>query len=215
MVENVEMVAKPLKTMFEMQESLQNAIGAKRGTICPNTWQKKDVDDIYRVMAKESGYYMMSTITELFEMFEQIKKDNYQYTELVKFELIDAWHFVMNQILYLNVKPTEELSFYMGKARENIAQVDFVNHDLHYIVGQVVEAMGEIYQNTSYKLWKTYDKPKEDPAKLQELCDTFLIRFCTLFVVLGMNEQDVWNYYYAKNKENFHRQQDPNGRYYK
>ena len=56
MVENVEMVAKPLKTMFEMQESLQNAIGAKRGTICPNTWQKKDVDDIYRVMAKESGY---------------------------------------------------------------------------------------------------------------------------------------------------------------
>ena len=69
MVENVEMVAKPLKTMFEMQESLQNAIGAKRGTICPNTWQKKDVDDIYRVMAKESGYYMMSTINELFEMF--------------------------------------------------------------------------------------------------------------------------------------------------
>ena len=59
--------------MFEMQESLQNAIGAKRGTICPNTWQKKDVDDIYRVMAKESGYYMMSTITELFEMFEQIE----------------------------------------------------------------------------------------------------------------------------------------------
>ena len=117
MVENVEMVAKPLKTMFEMQESLQNAIGAKRGTICPNTWQKKDVDDIYRVMAKESGYYMMSTITELFEMFEQIEKDNYQYTELVKFELIDAWHFVMNQILYLNIKPTEELAFYMGKAR--------------------------------------------------------------------------------------------------
>src|SRR5574344_1764788 len=114
MVENVEMVAKQLKTMFEMQESLQNAIGAKRGTICPNTWQKKDVDDIYRVMAKESGYYMMSTITELFEMFEQIEKDNYQYTELVKFELIDAWHFVMNQILYLNVKPTEELTFYMG-----------------------------------------------------------------------------------------------------
>ena len=117
MVENVELVAKPLKTMFEMQESLQNAIGAKRGTICPNTWQKKDVDDIYRVMAKESGYYMMSTITELFEMFEQIEKDNFQYTELVKFELIDAWHFVMNQILYLNVKPSEELAFYMEQVR--------------------------------------------------------------------------------------------------
>ena len=63
-------------------------------------------------------------------------------------------------------------------------------------------------------MWKTYDKPKEDPVKLQELCDTFLIRFCTLFVVLGMNEQDVWNYYYAKNKINFERQ-EKGGRYEK
>ena len=121
-----------METMFNMQESLQNAIGAKRGTICPNSWNS-DIPDKYRTMAIESGYYMMSTVTELFEFFEQWKKDNYQFTDLVKFELIDAWHFVMNQLLYMNIKPTQTVEWFYNKAKENIAQVDFVNHDLYHI----------------------------------------------------------------------------------
>lgn len=203
-----------METMFNMQESLQNAIGAKRGTICPNSWNS-DIPDKYRTMAIESGYYMMSTVTELFEFFEQWKKDNYQFTDLVKFELIDAWHFVMNQLLYMNIKPTQTVEWFYEKARENIAQVDFVNHDLYHIVGGVVETMGEIYQNSSYKKWKTYETPKEDALKLQVLAENFLLKFFELFVVTGMKPEDIWKFYYEKNKENFHRQQDPNGRYYK
>jgi len=206
--------ANAMNIMFDMQESLQNAIGAKRGTLCPNTW-KKDIPDKYRTMAKESGYYMMSTITELFEFFEQWKKDNYQFTDLVKFELIDAWHFVMNQLLYLNIKPTQTVEWFYEKAKENLEQVTFVNHDLYYIVGGVVETMGEIYQNSSYKSWKTYETPKEDPLKLQVLAENFLLKFFELFVVTGMKPEDIWKFYYEKNAENFHRQQDPNGRYYK
>ena len=203
-----------LKTMFEMQESLQNAIGAYRGTICPNSWNS-DMQDKHRTMAIESGYYMMSTVTELFEMFEQIEKDNYEITDLTRFELIDAWHFVMNQLLYMNIKPTQTLEWYYGKAFDNLAQVTFVNHDLHHLVGQLVEAIGELYQNSSYKKWKTYDVPKEDPLKLQELADAILIKFMQLCVAINMKPEDIWKFYYEKNAENFKRQNDPNGRYYK
>jgi len=205
--------ANAMNIMFDMQESLQNAIGAKRGTLCPNTWNS-DIPDKYRTMAIESGYYMMSTVTELFEFFEQYKKDNFQFTDLVKFELIDAWHFVMNQLLYMNIKPTQTVEWFYEKAKENLEQVTFVNHDLYYIVGGVVETMGEIYQNSSYKKWKTYDKPKEDPLKLQVLAENFLLKFFELFVVTGMKPEDIWKFYYEKNAENFKRQ-EKGGRYEK
>lgn len=205
--------ANAMNIMFDMQESLQNAIGAKRGTLCPNTWNS-DIPDKYRTMAIESGYYMMSTVTELFEFFEQYKKDNYQFTDLVKFELIDAWHFVMNQLLYMNIKPTQTVEWFYNKAKENLEQVTFVNHDLYHIVGGVVETMGEIYQNSSYKKWKTYDKPKEDPLKLQVLAENFLLKFFELFVVTGMKPEDIWKFYYEKNAENFKRQ-EKGGRYEK
>jgi dimeric dUTPase (all-alpha-NTP-PPase superfamily) len=205
--------ANAMNIMFDMQESLQNAIGAKRGTLCPNTWNS-DIPDKYRTMAIESGYYMMSTVTELFEFFEQWKKDNFQFTDLVKFELIDAWHFVMNQLLYMNIKPTQTVEWFYSKAKENLEQVTFVNHDLYHIVGGVVETMGEIYQNSSYKKWKTYDKPKEDPLKLQVLAENFLLKFFELFVVTGMKPEDIWKFYYEKNAENFKRQ-EKGGRYEK
>jgi dimeric dUTPase (all-alpha-NTP-PPase superfamily) len=205
--------ANAMNIMFDMQESLQNAIGAKRGTLCPNTWNS-DIPDKYRTMAIESGYYMMSTVTELFEFFEQWKKDNFQFTDLVKFELIDAWHFVMNQLLYMNIKPTQTVEWFYEKAKENLEQVTFVNHDLYHIVGGVVETMGEIYQNSSYKKWKTYDKPKEDPLKLQVLAENFLLKFFELFVVTGMKPEDIWKFYYEKNAENFKRQ-EKGGRYEK
>lgn len=205
--------ANAMNIMFDMQESLQNAIGAKRGTLCPNTWNA-DIPDKYRTMAIESGYYMMSTVTELFEFFEQYKKDNFQFTDLVKFELIDAWHFVMNQLLYMNIKPTQTVEWFYSKAKENLEQVTFVNHDLYHIVGGVVETMGEIYQNSSYKKWKTYETPKEDPLKLQVLAENFLLKFFELFVVTGMKPEDIWKFYYEKNAENFKRQ-EKGGRYEK
>lgn len=212
-VENIEMPNNVLNVMFNMQETLQNTIGAKRGTICPNSWNT-EMEDKHRKMAIESGYYMMSTVTELFEMFEQIQKDNYEITDLTRFELIDAWHFVMNQLLYMNIRPSMTLDDYYSKAEDNIRQVTFVNHDLHYLVGEFIESVGEMYQNSSYKKWKTYDVPKEDPLKLQELGDAVLVKFMQICVALRMSTKDIWNFYYAKNAENFKRQ-EAGGRYYK
>lgn len=199
-----------METMFAMQESLQNAIGEKRGTICPNSWNL-DIPDKHRTMAIESGYYMMSTITELFEFFEQYKKDNYQFTDLVKFELIDAWHFVMNQLLYLNIKPERTVEWFYDKAYKNLKH-DKLGGDLYRIVGELVETMGEMYQNASYKKWKKYNTPKEDPLKLKVFAENFLLKFFELFVVVGMSPADVWKFYYEKNAENFKRQ-SRGGRY--
>lgn len=203
-----------LQTMFDMQNSLQNAIGEKRGTLCPSRWMDTQLADKHRTMAKESGYYMMSTVTELFEMFEQLKKDNYEITDLTRFELTDAWHFMMNQLLYLNIHPKQTLEVYYNAAVDALRQVTFVNHDLHYLVGELIEAVGEIYQNTSYKMWKTYDVPKEDPLKLAELGDVALVKFMQLYVALGMSMEDIWTFYYKKNEENFKRQ-EKGGRYEK
>ena len=75
MVENVEMVAKPLKTMFEMQESLQNMLGKKRGTLTP------DSKENLFIKSGMSIYYLGSVITELFELDEQLQKDNYEITD--------------------------------------------------------------------------------------------------------------------------------------
>ena len=204
-----------MNTMFDMQESLQNAIGAKRGTICPNTWNS-DIPDKHRTMAIESGYYMMSTVTELFEYFEQYKKDNYQFTDLVKFELIDAWHFVMNQLLYLNIKPTQTIDWFYAKAKENFDNASLAGRDLYHIVGTVVEAMGDMYQHHPYKKWKTYTSEQEVAmhADRQKYGEAILIKFMELFVATGMKPEDIWKFYYEKNAENFRRQQ-PGGRYEK
>lgn len=195
-----------LKTMFEMQESLQNAIGAKRGTICPNSWNL-DIADKYRTMAIESGYYFLSTTTEFFEFIEQLEKDNFQFTDLVKFELIDAWHFCMNQLLYFNIHPTQTLQWYYDKAKKNLEYVTFVNHDLQHLIGEYCYATGELMQNSSYKKWKNYDTPKEDPLKMQELGDALIIKFMQICVAIRMKPEEIWKFYYEKNAENFKRQE--------
>ena len=57
--------ANAMNIMFDMQESLQNAIGAKRGTLCPNTWNS-DIPDKYRTMAIESGCKLVAMVAALF-----------------------------------------------------------------------------------------------------------------------------------------------------
>lgn len=202
-----------LATMFDMQESLQNMLNAKRNTISPDYWNK-DIPDKHRTMAIQSGYYMLSTVTEIFEFFEQLEKDHGEFTDLVKFELIDAWHFLMNQLLYLNIKPNHDIKWFYDKASENYAKRDLFERNLHEIVGELAEAMGEVYQNTSYKTWKTYIEPKEDPLKLAVLCEAVLVKFFELFIGINMKPEDIWKFYYEKNKENFHRQES-GGRYEK
>ena len=95
-----------LKVMFDMQESLQNMLGKKRGTLTP------DSNENLFIKSGMSIYHLGSVVTELFELDEQMQKDNYEITDLSRFELTDAVHFLMNTLLYVNLKPRETLEFY-------------------------------------------------------------------------------------------------------
>jgi len=157
---------------------------------------------------------MMSTVTEIWEFFDQLKKDNYEITGLVKYEIIDAWHFVMNQLLYLKYKPTFTLPQLYDFAVADLKTGTIGTSDLHYLVGEFIEAVGELYQNSSYKDWKTYKEWKEDPLKIKELGDIMLIKFFKIFVVINLTPDQIYQFYYNKNIENVERQK-VGGRYEK
>ena len=95
--------ANALKVMFDMQESLQNMLGKKRGTLTP------DSKENLFVKSGMSIYHLGSVVTELFELDEQMQKDNYEITDDSRFELTDAVHFLMNTLLYINMKPRATL----------------------------------------------------------------------------------------------------------
>ena len=197
-----------LQTMFNMQEALQNILAAKRGTLAPT-----NKEDNFK-NAVRSGYFMMSTVTEIWEFFDQLKKDNYEITDLVKYEIIDAWHFVMNQLLYLKYKPTFTLPQLYDFAIADLKTGTIGTSDLHYLVGEFIEAVGELYQNSSYKDWKTYKEWKEDPLKIKELGDIMLIKFFKIFVAINLTPDQIYQFYYNKNIENVERQK-VGGRYEK
>ena len=197
-----------LETMFNMQAALQNILAAKRGTLAPT-----NNEDNFK-NAVRSGYFMMSTVTEIWEFFDQLKKDNYEITDLVKYEIIDAWHFVMNQLLYLKYKPQMKLEELYDHAINDLKTGTIGTSDLHYLVGEFIEAVGELYQNSSYKDWKTYSTWKEDPLKIQELGDIMLIKFFKIFVAINLTPDQIYQFYYNKNIENVERQK-VGGRYEK
>ena len=57
-------------------------------------------------------------------------------------------------------------------------------------------------------------EPKVPYTVLYDMVDTLMIKFIKLYVALGMKPEDIWKFYYEKNRENFKRQQK-NGRYEK
>lgn len=202
--------ANALQVMFDMQESLQNMLGKKRGTLTP------DSKENLFIKSGMSIYHLGSVVTELFELDEQMQKDNYEITDLSRFELTDAVHFLMNTLLYINLKPRKTLEFYYDKAVENYKTGTVGETSIKYLIGDYIIAFGQIMQQLPYKAWKTYEsfEPKVPYTVLYDMVDTLMIKFIKLYVALGMKPEDIWKFYYEKNRENFKRQQK-NGRYEK
>lgn len=202
--------ADALKVMFDMQESLQNMLGKKRGTLTP------DSNENLFVKSGMSIYHMGSVITELFELDEQLQKDNFEITDLSRFELTDAVHFLINTLLYINIKPRETLEFYYEKAVSDYKTGTVGETSIKYLIGDYIIAFGQIMQQLPYKAWKTYDsfEPKVPYTVLYDMVDNLMVKFVKLYVALGMKPEDIWKFYYEKNRENFKRQKS-GGRYEK
>jgi hypothetical protein len=120
----------------------------------------------------------------------------------------------MNQLLYLKYKPTFTLPQLYDFAVADLKTGTIGTSDLHYLVGEFIEAVGELYQNSSYKDWKTYKEWKEDPLKIKELGDIMLIKFFKIFVAINLTPDQIYQFYYNKNIENVERQK-VGGRYEK
>ena len=201
--------ATALETMYNMQEALQNILAKKRGTLAPTNKEDNHQN------AKRSGYFMMSTVTELFELMEQLEKDNFEVTAEGKAEAVDALHFVYNQLLYLKYRPKMTLQKFYDLAVEDTKTGTVVSNSLQYLIGDFIIAVGDLYQNCSYKDWRVYDTWKEDPLKIQELGDKMFIKFMKIFVNLNMTPAEIYKCYRDKNIENVNRQMLKTGRYYK
>jgi hypothetical protein len=122
----------------------------------------------------------------------------------------------MNTLLYINLKPRETLEFYYDKAVEDYKAGTVGETSIKYLIGDYIIAFGQIMQQLPYKAWKTYEtfEPKVPYTVLYDMVDTLMIKFIKLYVALGMKPEDIWKFYYEKNRENFKRQQK-NGRYEK
>lgn len=201
--------ATALETMYNMQEALQNILAKKRGTLAPTNNEDNHQN------AKRSGYFMMSTVTELFELMEQLEKDNFEVTAEGKAEAVDALHFVYNQLLYLKYRPKMTLQKFYDIAVEDTKTGTVGSNSLQYLIGDFIIAVGDLYQNCSYKDWRVYDTWKEDPLKIQELGDKMFIKFMKIFVNLNMIPAEIYKCYRDKNIENVNRQMSKTGRYYK
>lgn len=202
--------ATALETMYNMQEALQNILAKKRGTLAPTNNEDNHQN------AKRSGYFMMSTVTELFELMEQLEKDNFEVTKDGKAEAVDALHFVYNQLLYLKYRPKMTLQKFYDLAVEDTKTGTIGSNSLQYLIGDFIVAVGDLYQNgkVSYKDWKKYETWGEDPLKIQELGDKMFIKFVKIFVNLNMTPSEIYACYREKNIENVNRQRS-HGRYEK
>ena len=199
-----------LQVMFDMQESLQNMLGKKRGTLTP------DSKENLFIKSGMSIYHLGSVVTELFELDEQLQKDNYKITDLSRFELTDAVHFLMNTLLYINLKPKNSLEWYYDKAIEDYKTGTVGETSIKYLIGDYIIAFGQIMQQLPYKAWKTYNsfEPKVSYTELYKMVDNLMIKFIKLYISLDMKPEDIWKFYYEKNRENFARQK-VGGRYEK
>ncbi len=100
--------------------------------------------------------------------------------------------FAMQQALNQNIRETRGLTF----SRE-----EWIQKQTLALVAELSEVLDEV----NYRWWKN-PKPADPDALKEELVDVlhFLLSMC---LEAGMDAQDLYDRYLAKNEENFKRQQ--------
>lgn len=200
-----------LQDMFELQKSLQKNITEKR-----QVFLMDDSKNRYE-KAVDSGYFFMCTVVELNEMLEEVEKlegsNDPKILENVKFEVIDVWHFLMCQLIYLGYTLDKDIEYYYEQAVIKRRLTIDKHVDMTFNVSEFISSIGKMYNNTSYKCWKNYNGDYiENDDLLIDLIDDVVISFFTFFVILEMDIDEIWKYYVEKNKENLERQ-NIGGRY--
>lgn len=194
-----------LLNMLLTQLNFQKKLLQKRHTISPD-----DVMTDTSTKLAEACYHATCTNVELAEFIDQMHEDNCNKTDDVMLELTDAFTFLLNQLLYINIIPTRTLGAYFVEAEKKYGASGGIK--FHEIIGQYNVAIGRLYHKTRYKTWKTYTELDDNVYALIPLVDEVLITFLQLYVKLGASIDELCDFYYKKHDINEQRQ-DIGGKY--
>lgn len=193
-----------LLDMLLTQLEFQKQLLIKRHIVSPD-----DVNADNYIKLNAACYHATCTNVELAEFVKQYLKDAQTKTEEVMLELTDAFTFLLNQFLYINVIPTKTLEHYYTEAKYAISQYEKQGQEISYymIIGQFNIAVGELYHKTRYKSWKTYTELNDDIYSLIPLVDNILTSFLQLYVKLNADCEEICKYFYQKHEINVKRQE--------
>ena len=193
-----------LLDMLMTQLTFQKKLADKRSIVSPDN---TDVD--VQTKLNLACYHSACTNIELAEFVEQYLLDNKNITEDVMLELTDAFTFLLNQFLYLNLIPTKTLNYYYTAAEKALKSYDGQDHEITYyeIIGQFEMAVGSLYHKTRYKSWKTYTEHSDDIYSLIPLVDNVMTSFLQLYVKVGATSEQIFKYFYQKHEVNVKRQE--------
>lgn len=184
-----------LMSQLEFQRQLLN----KRRITAP--------DDVKITTTKKlevACYHATCTNVELAEFVEQLKEDKHVITQDVLLELTDAFTFLLNQLLYINILPTKTLDYYRESAKERFEQKRAVSYT--ELTGMFNLAIGALYHKTRYKTWKIYSELDYNFYKLIPLVDEVLTVFMMFYVKADISSEKIYNLFYQKHAINIDRQ---------
>lgn len=183
-----------LMSQLEFQRQLLN----KRNLTAPD-----DVKITATKKLEEACYHATCTNVELAEFVEQLKEDKHAITQEVLLELTDAFTFLLNQLLYINILPTKTLDYYREAAKERFEKIAFSYTEL---TGLFNLAIGALYHKTRYKTWKTYSELDDNIYELIPLVDEVLTVFMMFYVKADISSEQIYNLFYQKHAINIDRQ---------
>jgi len=184
-----------LMSQLEFQRQLLN----KRNLTAP--------DDVKITTTKKlevACYHATCTNVELAEFVEQLKEDKHVITQAVLLELTDAFTFLLNQLLYINILPTKTLDYYREAAKERFEQKLAFSYT--ELTGLFNLAIGELYHKTRYKTWKSYSELDYNFYKLIPLVDEVLTVFMMFYVKADISSEKIYKLFYQKHAINIDRQ---------
>lgn len=184
-----------LMSQLEFQRQLLN----KRNITAP--------DDVKITTTKKlevACYHATCTNVELAEFVEQLKEDKHVITQDVLLELTDAFTFLLNQLLYINILPTKTLDYYREAAKERFEQKSAFSYT--ELTGLFNLAIGELYHKTRYKTWKIYSELDYNFYKLIPLVDEVLTVFMMFYVKADISSEKIYKLFYQKHAINIDRQ---------
>lgn len=184
-----------LMSQLEFQRQLLN----KRRITAP--------DDVKITTTKKlevACYHATCTNVELAEFVEQLKEDKHVITQDVLLELTDAFTFLLNQLLYINILPTKTLDYYREAAKERFEQKCAFSYT--ELTGMFNLAIGALYHKTRYKTWKIYSELDYNFYKLIPLVDEVLTVFMMFYVKADISSEKIYELFYQKHAINIDRQ---------